>query len=300
MIYRGLSMKVLFIGCVKSSERFIEALYSKTEAELVGVVTKVQSNYNADHVSLHSFCDDKNIDWLDYENNEQLTEWVKLKSPDVIYCFGWSYLLPKEIYSIPKRGAVGYHPTLLPQNRGRHPIIWTLVLGLKETGSTFFYLDDLPDSGAILNQRKLYLDDFETANTLYDKLLNIGEEQVVELTNDLINGTIKPILQDEEKATYWRKRGKSDGKIDWRMSAQSIINLVNALTKPYVGAHFEYNSADITVWKAEIINSNNIENIEPGKIVDVSSKDFTVKVSDLLLKITDYQGDFVPKEGMYL
>ena len=84
------------------------------------------------------------------------------------------------------------------------------------------------------------------------------------------------------------------------MSAQSIINLINALTKPYVGAHFEYNSADITVWKAEIINSNNIENIEPGKIVDVSSKDFTVKVSDLLLKITDYQGDFVPKEGMYL
>lgn len=293
-------MKILFIGCVKSSARFLEAVYSKTEAEIVGVVTKIQSNYNADHVSLHPFCEENKIDWLDYEDSKQLAEWVKLKSPDVIYCFGWSYLLPKEIYSITKLGAVGYHPTLLPQNRGRHPIIWTLVLGLKETGSTFFYLDDLPDAGAILNQRKIYLDDFENANTLYEKLLKAGEKQVIELTNDFINETLQPIVQDETKATYWRKRSKADGKIDWRMSAQTIMNLINALTKPYVGAHFEYESVDIIVWKAVIIQSSRFENIEPGKVIEVTDNDFTVKVSDNLIKVTEYQGVFVPKEGMYL
>ena len=293
-------MKIVFIGCVRSSARFLEVLYSKTEAEIVGVVTKIQSNYNADHASLHSFCDENGMDWLDYQNNEQLIQWVKLKCPDIIYCFGWSYLLPKEVYSIPKLGAVGYHPTLLPQNRGRHPIIWTLTLGLKETGSTFFYIDNIPDSGAILNQRKIYLEDFENANTLYDKLLDIGEEQVIELTNDFINGTLHPLVQDETKATYWRKRSKEDGKIDWRMGARSIVNLVNALTKPYIGAHFEYKSVDIKVWKAEIIYSNDFENVEPGKIIEATEDDFTVKVSDNLVRITNFEGEFVPKEGMYL
>ncbi len=300
MIYRGLNMKVLFMGCVKSSLRFLEALYFKTEAEIVGVVTKVQSDYNADHVSLHSFCNEEEIDWLDYQNNDQLAQWVKLKCPDIIYCFGWSYLLPKEVYSIPKLGAVGYHPTLLPQNRGRHPIIWTLVLGLKETGSTFFYLDDLPDSGAILNQRKLHLDDYETASTLYSKLLNVGEQQVVELTNDFIKGTLKPIVQDEEKATYWRKRGELDGKIDWRMSSQMIINLINALSKPYGGAHFEYYGKKIKVWRAEEVEYSNIDNLIPGEIVDFGDSFFIIKTSDKLLKIVDYEGDFVVNKIKYL
>ncbi|WP_161956370.1 methionyl-tRNA formyltransferase [Metasolibacillus fluoroglycofenilyticus] len=293
-------MKVLFMGCVKSSLRFLEALYFKTEAEIVGVVTKVQSDYNADHVSLHSFCNEEEIDWLDYQNNDQLAQWVKLKCPDIIYCFGWSYLLPKEVYSIPKLGAVGYHPTLLPQNRGRHPIIWTLVLGLKETGSTFFYLDDLPDSGAILNQRKLHLDDYETASTLYSKLLNVGEQQVVELTNDFIKGTLKPIVQDEEKATYWRKRGELDGKIDWRMSSQMIINLINALSKPYGGAHFEYYGKKIKVWRAEEVEYSNIDNLIPGEIVDFGDSFFIIKTSDKLLKIVDYEGDFVVNKIKYL
>lgn len=293
-------MKILFIGCVKSSARFLEAVYSKTEAEIVGVVTKIQSNYNADHVSLHPFCEENKIDWLDYEDSKQLAEWVKLKSPDVIYCFGWSYLLPKEIYSITKLGAVGYHPTLLPQNRGRHPIIWTLVLGLKETGSTFFYLDDLPDAGAILNQRKIYLDDFENANTLYEKLLKAGEKQVIELTSDFINETLQPIVQDETKATYWRKRSKADGKIDWRMSAQTIMNLINALTKPYVGAYFEYEGKEIIVWKAVKIESDNTEHLIPGEIIVVAEGYFIIKTSDKLLKIIDYEGDFIAKKVKYL
>ena len=243
-------MRILFIGCVKSSFYFLKAVQEQTSAEIIGVVTKVKSNYNADHVSLHPFCEENNIDWIDYKDSAQLLQWIKEKNPDVIYCFGWSYLLPKEVYTLPKLGAVGYHPTLLPQNRGRHPIIWTIALGLKETGSTFFYLSDTPDSGPILSQQKVKIDEFETAATLYEKLLSIGSEQVVEMTEAIQNTSIKPRIQNEYYASYWRKRGKKDGEVDWRMSAKSIINLINALTKPYVGAHFVYKGKDIIIWQA--------------------------------------------------
>lgn len=293
-------MRILFIGCVKSSERFLQAIYRKTTAELIGVVTKIESKYNADHVALDDFCDKNNIEWLNFENNEQLLNWVKYKNPDIIYCFGWSYLLPKEIYSLPPLGAIGYHPTLLPKNRGRHPIIWTLVLGLKETGSTFFYLTDIADAGDILSQKRIVLEDSEDANSLYEKLLTVGEQQVVEMTNNIMSQTITPISQDEQQATYWRKRSKIDGEIDWRMNAKTILQLIKALTKPYVGAHFNYNNMDIKIWNAKIIETRDIENIEPGKIVKVNENSFIVKTADKLLQILEYEGDFIPKEGEYL
>lgn len=293
-------MKVLYIGCVTSSFEFLSSIFQNTAAELVGVVTKIKSNYNADHHSLHIFCEEHSIDWIDYQNNDQLIQYILKKNPDIIYCFGWSHLLPKEVYSIPPLGAVGYHPTLLPKNRGRHPIIWTIALGLKETGSTFFKLTETPDAGDILSQRKLQLNEFETANSLYEKLITTGKDQIVELTNQLMNDSVFPIPQKESEATYWRKRGKKDGLIDWRMSSRTILNLINALTKPYTGAHFEYEGKEIKIWTAEVIEASNIKHLIPGEIIDVKDKFFVVKTSDKLLKIIDFEGDFKPIESTYL
>lgn len=294
-------MKILYIGCVKSSERFLKSILDNTNAEVVGIVTKVESNYNSDFVPLNEVAVQHGIDWINYKDHNQLIKWIQLKNPDIIYCFGWSYLLPKEVFTYPKLGALGYHPTLLPKNRGRHPIIWTIVLGLKETGSTFFYLTDTPDAGDIVSQEVIELEEFETATSLYDKLLNIGEKQVVQITNNLMYGKALRIAQDETKATYWRKRSKKDGVIDWRMDAKSIIRLINALSHPYVGAHFEYGDSDIIIWKAEIVdNLCNDRNIEPGKIVEANNNSFIVKTSDYLLNITDFEGKFIPKVGDYL
>lgn len=294
-------MKILYIGCVTSSYEFLRSIVENTEAEIVGVITKMKSTYNADHYSLHAFCEEKKISWINYKDNEQMIEYIQSKQPDIIYCFGWSQLLPKEVYTLPRLGAVGYHPTLLPKNRGRHPIIWTIALGLKETGSTFFKLTELPDAGDILNQKKLKLDEFENAYSLYRKLITLGKSQVIEMTNMLMTNSIVPIKQNESEATTWRKRSKRDGLIDWRMDAQTILRLINALTKPYVGAHFEFNDQDIIVWEAEILNDRDVTDVEPGKVISVGSHNqFTIKTSNNLLKVNCFEGEFIPKVGMYL
>ncbi|MEK4761871.1 formyltransferase family protein [Viridibacillus sp. FSL E2-0187] len=295
-------MKILYIGCVQSSENFLKALINNTSVDIVGIVTKKKSNFNADHVSLVTIAEQNNIDWLDYQDNNNLLNWISEKKPDIIYCFGWSHLLPKEIYRVAKKGAVGYHPALLPQNRGRHPIIWALALGLNETGSTFFNLTEEADAGDILSQRVVRISDSDDAKTLYSKLLKVGEEQVVKLTEDIINNRVRSFPQDESKVNYWRKRTKEDGKIDWRMGSKTILQLIKALTKPYVGAHFTYENRDYKVWAAkEIIYEYNIyANIEPGKIVAITLNSFIVKVADGLLEITDCELDIIPKVGEYL
>lgn len=295
-------MKILFIGCVQSSERFLRAIINNTNAEVVGIVTKIESSINADHVSLTTIAEQRNIDWLDYKDNYNLLNWISGKSPDIIYCFGWSHLLPKEIFSAAKLGAVGYHPALLPQNRGRHPIIWALALGLKETGSTFFYLTEEADAGDILSQEVVVINESDDANTLYNKLLEVGEEQVVKMTEDIINKRVKPIRQDVHKVNYWRKRTKKDGEIDWRMGSKAILQLIKALTKPYVGAHFTYESQEYKVWSAKQIQYDDTlhANIEPGKIVTTTPNSFIVKTADGLIEITDCELEIIPKVGEYL
>ena len=71
-------------------------------------------------------------------NDKRTYKWLKNKRPDLIICLGWSHIIEPKVLKIPKYGIIGYHPSDLPRNKGRHPIIWPLVLGLKETASTFF------------------------------------------------------------------------------------------------------------------------------------------------------------------
>ncbi|MEZ2718671.1 methionyl-tRNA formyltransferase [Niallia circulans] len=295
-------MKIIFIGCVESSLRFLEAIYNNTDAEIVGIVTKSESTINADHVSLANFAKKNQIDWHDFKSESQMEKWIRKKEPDLIYCFGWSHILPSCICEIPKYGSVGYHPSLLPANRGRHPIIWAIILGLEKTGSTFFFLTEEADAGDILNQRTVNIESKDDARTLYNRLLDVGEEQVITLTKDFMNNTIKPIRQEISIANTWRKRSKKDGIIDWRMTTDSILRLIRALTKPYKGAHVIYKGKESIIWRAEKFEkiSFDLVNIEPGKVIGVEGNTFVVKTGDSLIKIVEHEWKCIPNVGEYL
>ena len=80
--------------------------------------------------------------YVDDVNSKDNYNWIKSLNPDIIFCFGWSNLLKKDILTLAPMGVLGFHPSKLPQNRGRHPLIWALALGLKKSASTFFFMDE--------------------------------------------------------------------------------------------------------------------------------------------------------------
>jgi methionyl-tRNA formyltransferase len=293
-------MRILFIGAIEFSYKALQKL-TDMNANIVGVCTKEESNFNSDFVDLTPLCKNNNIPYKYVKdiNSKENVEWIKSLKPDVIFCFGWSSLIKKEILSIPPLGVIGYHPTALPKNRGRHPLIWTLVLGLEKSASTFFFMDEGADSGDILSQREFSIDYEDDARSLYNKVTNIALEQIEEFFLQLQNNTFKRIKQDNTKATYWRKRNKEDGKIDFRMSSRAIYNLVRALTRPYVGAHLVYKGKEIKVYKVREENCNN-NNIEPGKVLKVKNNEILVKTYDGAVWIVDHEFDELPKEGEYL
>ena len=135
-----------------------------------------------------------------------------------------------------KFGVVGFHPALLPKNRGRHPLIWAKILGLKRTGSTFFFMNEGADTGDILHQSEFNISIEDDINDIYNKMTKVALNQIEIFYPKLINGTYNRVKQIVD-GNAWRKRTKIDGQIDFRMTTESILNLVRGLTKPFPGAH---------------------------------------------------------------
>jgi methionyl-tRNA formyltransferase len=293
-------MRIVFIGAVEFSLRALGRLVS-LGADIVGICTLKESKFNADHIDLTSMGGAHGIPcfYADDINSTEALMWIKSKAPDIIFCFGWSKLLKQALLTLAPLGVVGFHPAALPANRGRHPIIWSLVLGLDKTASTFFFMDEGADSGDILSQREILISDHDDARTLYNKVTETALAQIEEFLPLLTRGSAQRIKQSQINVNTWRKRGRTDGLIDWRMSAQTIHNLVRGLAKPYVGAHFLADGKEIKIWKT-LLYSPVENNIEPGKVLAHSINGSVVKCGEGAICLIETEPAFLPNVGDYL
>lgn len=294
-------MKVFFIGCVESSYRLLEILL-KTHKDVSGVITKEKSDFNSDFCDLTPLCRQYKVPYLCVKNANDVDSisFIREVKADICFCFGWSQLLKDDLINLFPMGVVGFHPAALPCNRGRHPLIWALALGLEETASSFFMINAEADKGDIVSQRSIEITYEDDAGVLYDKVMAAAIDQEMELVKAFEDGTVSRIPQLSATGNSWRKRGKADGAIDWRMSSRNIYNLVRSLAKPYVGAHFVYDGKEYKVWKVKEIDTPNMQNLEPGKVIAVNSDGTVdVKAGDGGVRLLEFD-TFKIKAGDYI
>lgn len=295
-------MRILFIGCVQSSYIFLKKLLD-IRADIAGVITMQESAFHSDFIDLAPLCVENGIEYLYVRsvNEEESIRFIRKVHADVGFCFGWSQLLRKNVIEEFPRGMIGFHPAALPYNRGRHPIVWALALGLERTASTFFRIDENADTGDILLQEEIEIAYEDDAKTLYHKIMETGQRQLEKLLEGLEKGSLVLLAQPEEMGNVWRKRGRGDGRIDFRMSGRTIYNLVRSLAKPYPGAHIEWKDAEYKVWRVCEIAGDGFENIEPGKIIEVyKDGTFDVKTSDNIIRILECDAIDIEKGGYFL
>jgi methionyl-tRNA formyltransferase len=262
----------------------------------VGVVTlaKEHAKFHSDYADLSDVASQHGIPVYKIKNinDPENVRLVRSLRPDVIFVFGWSQLVSKQILTIPSLGAIGAHPALLPRNRGRHPIIWALVEGLKESGLTFFYMDEGADSGAILWQRPLPIMLEDDAGSLYEKICMLASDAIREFLPWLQQGTAPRLIQDHTRSTYWRKRTEKDGEIHWKETTMRIYNLIRALARPYVGAHTWFNSDKMVIWRAKLSEealSDDALSLAPGSIFKEFDNQFHVRSGDGYLIILEFE-----------
>jgi methionyl-tRNA formyltransferase len=275
-------MKVFFIGSVIFSREMLETMVGFGKIDIVGIATKSSSTFNSDHSDLSDLAIKYNIPYKYVRdiNALHIAQWIESLKPDVIFCLGWSSLIKENILKIPKKGVIGYHPAELPYNKGRHPQIWAMVLGLEYTASTFFLMDQGADSGDIVTQSKIKIEFEDNAKSVYEKLIKTAKIQLIEILTKLNEKSLIKVPQDTSKGNHWRKRSKYDGRIDWRMRSIDIYNLVRALSHPYPGAHFDFQGNEIKVWHCIPYEHHVPKNHEPGKILGNENGEIIVKTGD--------------------
>lgn len=300
-------MKICFIGCVKFSADALRVLFElerNSVCSVVGVITKSSSRFNADFVDLSEVvADSGRPDSLVhyYESQKAAERFIAGSGADVVYCFGWSSLLGPGLLASAPKGVIGFHPAHLPENRGRHPIIWALTLGLGQTASTFFRMDAGADSGPILSQEPIRIDSADNARSLYGKITETALGQIEVFTRSLSEGRGEFREQDESKATYWRKRSAADGLIDWRMPASDIHNLVRALYHPYPGAEFKWQAQTIKLWETRLADEGASLNAEPGKVLQCKDESLLVKCGgNTAIWLVDFRPGVEISVGTYL
>lgn len=169
---------------------------------------------------------------LSIESTSDLTEFL-LVSPHDVVVISWPKILPNSVLSVGKNCFIGTHPTPLPLGRGRHPLHWMRVLGLRTSRITAFRVDAGVDSGPIIASVRFRTSPRHSINDDLDivesKQYWLGLRVGVRLWFGIPAG--RP--QDKDSSTMWRKRNESDTKIDFRMSAEGIVQHVRSFSSPF-------------------------------------------------------------------
>lgn len=233
----------------------------------------------------------KNIELFQPKNlkDQNFIEKIKKFKPDFIIVVAFR-MLPKVIWSIPKHGTINLHASLLPNYRGAAPINWALINGEKYTGVTTFFIDDEIDTGDILLQKKIKINETDNAQDLHNSLSKTGSLLINETINRVLNNSIKPIKQESNKAYKTAyKLNKDNIKIDWENKAIEIYNKIRGLS-PYPGARTTIVDNNRKIKKNIIIYDCDYKlinnKLNPGNII-ISKSDFKISCIDGYIYIKD-------------
>lgn len=240
-----------------------------------------------------------NIEVLQTEslkNDEEIKAKLKDLKPDFFITFAFGQLLTQEILDIPKVATINLHASLLPEYRGANPIQRAIYDGKEETGITTMITVLALDAGDICIQEKIKI----TPNMTDKELMQIISDKapfiMYPTIKQLYNGILKPVKQDDAKATLAKKFKKEDAVLDWTKSAQELHNQVRSMTT-WPCACTTIADKGLKVLKTEVFDQN--VSAPCGEVLNISKDGITVATARKALLIKEIKPDGKPKMDAY-
>ncbi len=219
---------------------------------------------------------------------------------DIFVVAAFGQILPKEILEMPRYGCVNIHGSLLPKYRGAAPIQWAVLNGERQAGNTIMQMNEGLDTGDILAQESVLLEERETAGSLYEKLSQMGGSLLLKTLDLLEKGAVIPVPQDDAKSCYAKMLRKEMGQIDWNKSAEDIGRLVRGMN-PWPSAYTHWNGKLLKIWMAAPVSEKDSEALEgtasakntpdvrPGTVVTAAKDRLWIQTGNGLLALEDLQ-----------
>ncbi len=267
-------MKLVFFGTPEFAVPTLDALHDSSH-EILGVVTspdkKSGRGLKVTSAAIKKSAEKYSLPIYQPEStgSEQLHSILKQINPDIYVVVAYK-ILPESILNIPPRGAVNLHASLLPKYRGAAPVNHAILNGETETGLTTFLIQKKVDTGDLLLQQSLPIDNSITTGEALSKLSFLGADLVIKTLDALAQNTIKPIKQDGDKATFAPKISVQDCKINWSNPALMIHNQIRAFS-PKPGAFTFYKNKRVKLFGSKVLQNLHNSRLLPGEIEHTNS-----------------------------
>ena len=278
--------KIVFMGTPFFAVPILKSLYQNGYPISVVYTQPAQKSKRGQRVNkspVQGISETLNIEFrtpTSLKNNREEYEYLKKLNADIAIVVAYGQIIPKEILNLTKKGFINIHASLLPKWRGAAPIQRSIMNLDKQTGISIMKIDEKLDTGPVCNFYKLNIMNNDNAEIISDKLSALAAEKILDNIDEILENKLEFKEQAHEEATYAYKIEKSEGKIDWNNSAESIIGKINGLY-PNPGAWFIYNGERYKVLKAEISNGMGKTGTVLNDYLEVSCYDKSVKILEI-------------------
>ncbi|MCL4874433.1 methionyl-tRNA formyltransferase [bacterium] len=219
--------------------------------------------------------------------DESFMEGLKSLSPDLIAVVAYGKILPPAVLSLPPKGCINLHASLLPKYRGAAPINRAIMNGEKETGVCTMLMDEGMDTGDKLICERVPIGEDDTAEDLARTLSEKGAAVLLKTIDLVVRGAIRPVPQDDSLATYAPVLKKEDGRVDWTRSGIEIKDQMRGLY-PWPGAFTCRKGSLLKIHRGVAKESSALAG-EPGTVLDAGRDGIFVACGKGAFLITELQ-----------
>ena len=281
-------MRIVYMGTPDFSVLPLEKLTK--DYDIVGVVTQpdkeVGRKKEIKYSPVKEFALKNDLNILQpIKIKEDYQDIINLK-PDIIITCAYGQIIPKELLDYPKYGCINIHASLLPKLRGGAPIHKAIIDGYDKTGVTIMYMDEKMDSGDIIYQEEVQINQNDDAGTLFDKLSKLGSNMIIKVLPSIINKTNKRYKQNEDEVTYAYNITREEEKIDFNNTTKDVYNKIRGLY-PWPVGYANLDNKKVKIFKSQIGISN--KNGLPGEIINIYDDSLGIKTIDGEIKILELQ-----------
>ncbi len=282
-------LKIVFMGTPMFSVPILEALIDNYD--VIGVVTQPDKEVGRKRILTPTPVKEcalkHNIPVYQPRKIRKEYEEIMALNPDIIITAAYGQIVGMELLNSPKYRSINVHGSLLPKYRGGAPIQRSIMNGDEYTGITIMYMEKGMDSGDILSQRCLKIEDTDNNETVFEKMSYLGKDLLLETLPLLIDGKIEPIKQNEDEVTYAYNILPEEELLDFSKEAKEVFNHIRALS-PQPGAYFLLKDEKIKIFSSLV--SDLTHNEEVGSIINVSKKGFMIACGNhTVLEILEIQ-----------
>lgn len=288
------ALRIVFMGTPELACASLQALLSTPGMEVAAVVTQPDRpkgrELKLQPSPVKRLALSSGIPVLQPERarNPEFIEQLTAFKPELIAVAAFGQILPPALLDLPKFGCINVHTSLLPRYRGAAPIQWAILNDEPQTGVTIMKMDAGLDTGDILSQEPTPIGPEDNAESLHDRLAQIGAGLLIKTIPPYVEGKIEARPQPAEGVSWAPKIKKQDGKLDWKQSARALWNRVRGLA-PWPGA-FTFVPAEprhylVKIWQAEVVDASG----PAGEVMRADSGGLIVGCETQALRILSLQ-----------